>query len=124
MMVPVRSTFRWALVSSKKANIISLGVGDTTEPLPQKVADAMAEYSKGLGTRAGYQGYDPPSEGKLKERIAAEMYPWLGTDRLTLRCTLSLFFRAMIYPEVGSRQSGHGVFESVVVVALPSLSVS
>ena len=43
---------------SKKpdAQIISLGIGDTTEPLPQSIANAMAEAAKGLATREGYSG--------------------------------------------------------------------
>lgn len=38
------------------AQIISLGIGDTTEPLPQYIADAMAKAAAGLGTREGYSG--------------------------------------------------------------------
>lgn len=39
------------------ANVISLGIGDTTEPIPPAVADALAAAAKGLGTRDGYSGY-------------------------------------------------------------------
>jgi len=39
------------------AQIISLGIGDTTEPLPQFIADAMAKAAAGLATREGYSGY-------------------------------------------------------------------
>lgn len=38
------------------AKIISLGIGDTTEPIPNYVADAMAAAAKGLGTLEGYSG--------------------------------------------------------------------
>jgi len=38
------------------AQIISLGIGDTTEPLPPSIANAMAEAAKALGTREGYSG--------------------------------------------------------------------
>jgi hypothetical protein len=38
------------------AQIISLGIGDTTEPLPQFIADAMAKAAAGLATREGYSG--------------------------------------------------------------------
>jgi LL-diaminopimelate aminotransferase len=41
------------------AQIISLGIGDTTEPLPQFIADAMAKAAAGLATREGYSGYVP-----------------------------------------------------------------
>ena len=43
--------------SRPDSKIISLGIGDTTEPIPQFVADAMAQASKGLGTLEGYSGY-------------------------------------------------------------------
>jgi hypothetical protein len=38
------------------AKIISLGIGDTTEPLPKYIADAMAKAAAGLATREGYSG--------------------------------------------------------------------
>lgn len=38
------------------AKVISLGIGDTTEPLPQYIADAMAKAAAGLATREGYSG--------------------------------------------------------------------
>eukprot|EP00281_Chroomonas_sp_CCMP1168_P032327 CAMPEP_0206236452 /NCGR_PEP_ID=MMETSP0047_2-20121206/13726_1 /ASSEMBLY_ACC=CAM_ASM_000192 /TAXON_ID=195065 /ORGANISM="Chroomonas mesostigmatica_cf, Strain CCMP1168" /LENGTH=406 /DNA_ID=CAMNT_0053660795 /DNA_START=125 /DNA_END=1345 /DNA_ORIENTATION=- len=59
------------------AKVISLGIGDTTYPLPAKIAGAMAAYSNGLATKEGYEGYDPKSEGVLKERIAKELYKGL-----------------------------------------------
>ena len=36
--------------------LLEPGIGDTTHPLPAKVADAMAAYAKGLGTLDGYEG--------------------------------------------------------------------
>ncbi|HAO31018.1 MAG TPA: LL-diaminopimelate aminotransferase, partial [Treponema sp.] len=36
------------------AKIISLGVGNTTEPLTPHIAQAMASYAKALGTAKGY----------------------------------------------------------------------
>jgi hypothetical protein len=38
------------------AKIISLGIGDTTEPLPPFIANAMAKAAAGLATREGYSG--------------------------------------------------------------------
>lgn len=38
------------------AKVISLGVGDTTEPIPSAISDAMAAAAKGLNTREGYSG--------------------------------------------------------------------
>ncbi len=38
------------------AHVISLGIGDTTEPITSYVADAMKQAAEGLGTRGGYSG--------------------------------------------------------------------
>ena len=38
----------------------------------------MADYVNGLGTKEGYEGYDPKSEAALKEGIAKVMYPGLN----------------------------------------------
>jgi LL-diaminopimelate aminotransferase len=53
-----------------EAKVISLGIGDTTHPLPAPIAEGMASYCAGLGTREGYEGYDPKSESVLKAKIA------------------------------------------------------
>jgi LL-diaminopimelate aminotransferase len=60
------------------AKVISLGIGDTTHPLPEPIVKAMADYVNGLGTKEGYEGYDPKSEAALKEGIAKVMYPGLN----------------------------------------------
>lgn len=41
------------LAANPGAKLISLGIGDTTHPLPAPIADAMAAYCKGLGTMDG-----------------------------------------------------------------------
>ena len=41
------------LICLKKAKLINLGIGDTTEPLPSEVAEALSAYGKNLGTLAG-----------------------------------------------------------------------
>jgi LL-diaminopimelate aminotransferase len=41
------------LAANPDAKLISLGIGDTTHPLPAPIADAMAAYCKGLGTLEG-----------------------------------------------------------------------
>jgi aspartate/methionine/tyrosine aminotransferase len=38
------------------AHIISLGIGDTTEPIPPFIVDAMKKAAEGLGTLEGYSG--------------------------------------------------------------------
>jgi len=42
---------------NKDAKIISLSIGNTTEPLPKFIAKAMADYSMSLSTLEGYSGY-------------------------------------------------------------------
>ncbi|MCB1180938.1 MAG: LL-diaminopimelate aminotransferase [Chlamydiia bacterium] len=57
------------------ANLISLGVGDTTEPLPSSIVDEIVKKARELGTREGYRGY-PSSVGdrELREKIAECIY--------------------------------------------------
>lgn len=45
------------LTNTPEAKIISLGIGDTTEPIFPVVSKAMQEYAKALGTHEGYSGY-------------------------------------------------------------------
>lgn len=58
------------------ANIISLGIGDTTEPIPSVITDAMAQAAAGLNTREGYSGYGAEQgRGELRTAIAEKFYP-------------------------------------------------
>lgn len=55
--------------------LISLGIGDTTEPLTPHIASRLAKYAAGLGTPGGYSGYgDEQGLTSLRERIAAVVY--------------------------------------------------
>lgn len=57
------------------ACIISLGIGNTTEPLTPHISRAMADYSLSLGTAAGYSGYgDDQGLTELRKKIAATFY--------------------------------------------------
>ena len=57
------------------AKIISLGIGNTTEPLTPHIAKAMADYARSLGTAAGYSGYgDEQGNSNLREKIAEVLY--------------------------------------------------
>ena len=57
------------------AKIISLGIGNTTEPLTPHIAKAMADYARGLGTTSGYSGYgDEQGNTNLREKIAEVLY--------------------------------------------------
>jgi len=61
------------------AKVISLGIGDTTEPIPRVIASAMAEYALALSTPEGYQGYGPEQgQMNLRKVIADKVYPNMG----------------------------------------------
>lgn len=63
------------LADNPSAEIISLGVGDTTLPLTPYISKAMSDYAAGLGTVDGYSGYGPEQGGAaLREKISAKMY--------------------------------------------------
>eukprot|EP00252_Welwitschia_mirabilis_P017425 TRINITY_DN38638_c0_g1_i1.p1 TRINITY_DN38638_c0_g1~~TRINITY_DN38638_c0_g1_i1.p1 ORF type:complete len:469 (-),score=98.16 TRINITY_DN38638_c0_g1_i1:244-1650(-) len=51
------------------AKVISLGIGDTTEPIPEVITSAMAERAKALSTKEGYSGYGA-EQGQKDLRIA------------------------------------------------------
>lgn len=62
--------------SHPDANIISLGVGNTTEPLTPHIAKAMSDYALALGTAQGYSGYgEDYGSSALRKKIAEEFYP-------------------------------------------------
>lgn len=44
------------LEANPDAKIISLGIGDTTEPIPPFIVEAMKAAAEGLGTLEGYRG--------------------------------------------------------------------
>ena len=63
------------LAAHPDAKLISLGIGDTTEPIPPHVDRRMAEYAQRLGTVEGYSGYgDEQGLTALRERIAEVFY--------------------------------------------------
>lgn len=62
------------------AKIISLGVGNTTEPLTPHVTRALREAAERLGTREGYSGYgDEQGLPELRAKIAEVLYGGLVT---------------------------------------------
>ncbi len=66
------------IASHPDAKIISLGIGNTTEPLTPHITKAMADYAKSLGTKKGYSGYgDEQGLTELREKIAEVLYPGL-----------------------------------------------
>ncbi|GER42115.1 LL-diaminopimelate aminotransferase [Striga asiatica] len=63
------------------AQVISLGIGDTTEPIPEVITSAMAQRSYALSTIDGYSGYGAEQgEKKLRAAIASTYYANLGIE--------------------------------------------
>ncbi|KAL0454397.1 UNVERIFIED_CONTAM: putative LL-diaminopimelate aminotransferase, chloroplastic [Sesamum latifolium] len=61
------------------AKVISLGIGDTTQPLPDVVASSMANYAHNLSTHKGYRGYGAEQGCKeLRKAIAETFYKDMG----------------------------------------------
>ncbi len=57
------------------AEIISLGIGNTTEPIPQYITEGMLAEVKRLSTREGYSGYgDEQGLTSLREKISEVFY--------------------------------------------------
>lgn len=63
------------LSENPHAKLISLGIGDTTEPIPPYITKALVREASLLGTKEGYKGYGPEQGQKLlRERIAEKLY--------------------------------------------------
>ena len=57
--------------SNKSSEIIKLGIGDVTEPLPKACLDAMSKALKEMGTNEGFKGYGPEQGYSfLREKIS------------------------------------------------------
>jgi len=57
--------------SNKSADIIKLGIGDVTEPLPRACIEAMGKASDEMGTTSGFRGYGPEQGYSwLREKIS------------------------------------------------------
>ena len=55
--------------------IISLGIGDTTMPIPKHILSGLVEGATKLGTKEGYSGYGAEQGmGALREKIATVLY--------------------------------------------------
>lgn len=58
-----------------KDRIISLGIGDTTQPIPKHILSGLVEGAKKLGTADGYSGYGAEQgQALLREKIASVLY--------------------------------------------------
>lgn len=55
--------------------IISLGIGDTTQPIPEHILSGLVKGASKLGTKEGYSGYGAEQgKGDLREKIASVLY--------------------------------------------------
>ncbi|MCL2269885.1 MAG: LL-diaminopimelate aminotransferase [Treponema sp.] len=57
-----------------EAKIISLGVGNTTEPVLPHINAGLTEGAQRLGTAEGYSGYQDEGLEELRQKIAAVFY--------------------------------------------------
>ena len=66
------------LAANPDAKIISLGIGDTTEPIPAPIVAGMVDSAAGLGTLEGYGqfgGYGAEAgQGRLREKLVERFY--------------------------------------------------
>jgi len=63
------------LAENPDAKIISLGIGDTTQPVPDHILSGLATGVSKLGTKEGYSGYGPEQGvGELRAKIASALY--------------------------------------------------
>jgi LL-diaminopimelate aminotransferase len=60
--------------SNPDAKIISLGVGNTTEPILPHINAGLVEGAKRLGTVEGYSGYQDEGIVQLREKISKVFY--------------------------------------------------
>lgn len=57
------------------ARLISLGVGDTTEPIPEHITHSLVDAASQLGTRQGYTGYgNEQGMDELRSLISSKLY--------------------------------------------------
>ena len=57
--------------TNTSSNIIKLGIGDVTEPLPRSCRDAMGKALNDMGTNEGFMGYGPEQGYSwLREKIS------------------------------------------------------
>ncbi|XP_022149209.1 LL-diaminopimelate aminotransferase, chloroplastic [Momordica charantia] len=69
------------LLKYPDAKVISLGIGDTTEPIPEVITSAMAKRSHALSTLEGYSGYgSEQGEKPVRALIGKTFYSDLGIE--------------------------------------------
>ncbi len=71
----INSRKKQFLAKNPDASIISLGIGDTTEPIPQSIVQVLEEASSNLGMQKTYSGYGPEQGIQtLRQKIAQKIY--------------------------------------------------
>jgi LL-diaminopimelate aminotransferase len=67
--------------SHPDADIISLSIGNTTEPLTPHISKTMSDYALALATSEGYSGYgDEQGLSALRSKIAGTFYSGMAED--------------------------------------------
>ena len=57
--------------ANSSSEVIKLGIGDVTEPLPRACIDAMGKALDDMGTQDGFKGYGPEQGYSwLREKIS------------------------------------------------------
>jgi LL-diaminopimelate aminotransferase len=63
------------------SKIISLGIGDTTQPIPEHILSGLVNSASKLGTKEGYSGYGAEQGmGPLRAKIAEKLYNGIIKD--------------------------------------------
>ena len=63
------------------SRIISLGIGDTTQPIPEHILGGLVTSAAKLGTKEGYTGYGAEQGmGPLRAKIAEKLYGGIIKD--------------------------------------------
>uniref|UniRef100_A0A803KPP4 PGG domain-containing protein n=1 Tax=Chenopodium quinoa TaxID=63459 RepID=A0A803KPP4_CHEQI len=91
------------------AQVISLGIGDTTEPIPDVITSAMAKRAHDLSTLEGYSGYGA-EQGEKSVRIfnldMCDIWPPIRyASSLAGMLPLCQFFRAAYHRLLGEELS-------------------
>src|SRR3989338_7207959 len=104
------------LEKNPNAKLISLGIGDTTEPITPHIAKALTNAASALGTRDGYGGYGN-EQGllELREKIAKVVYDGLVSGE-------EVFVSDGAKPDIGRLQLLFGN-DAVVAVQDPTYPV-
>ena len=99
--------------SNKVAEIIKLGIGDVTEPLPKACIEAMGKALDEMGTTDGFRGYGPEQGYSwLREKISEH-------DFISRGCQIS---PEEIFVSDGSKCDSSNILD--IVIATNSISIS